>query len=109
MIVFLRNLFEQSLSSDANVAPRLKNLTPGCLMVLPQSFGNIYLGETFSSYVCVHNDSTEICSTVSVRYTVIINIINNVLIINIIVQGRSADSHTTYQPGARRGHGHNCS
>ena len=78
-------------------------------MVLPQSFGNIYLGETFSSYVCVHNDSTEICSTVSVRYTVIINIVNNVLIINIIVQGRSADSHTTYQPGARRGHGHNCS
>jgi len=62
-----KNLFEQSLSSDANVAPRLKNLTPGCLMVLPQSFGNIYLGETFSSYVCVHNDSTEICSTVSVR------------------------------------------
>ena len=28
--------------------------------VLPQSFGNIYLGETFSSYVCVHNDSTEV-------------------------------------------------
>ena len=32
-----------------------------------QSFGNIYLGETFSSYVCVHNDSTEVCSSVSVR------------------------------------------
>ena len=28
--------------------------------------GNIYLGETFSSYVCVHNDSTEVCSGVSV-------------------------------------------
>ena len=33
-----------------------------------QSFGNIYLGETFSSYVCVHNDSTEVCSSVSVRW-----------------------------------------
>ena len=30
------------------------------IQVLPQSFGNIYLGETFSSYVCVHNDSTEV-------------------------------------------------
>ena len=36
-------------------------------MVLPQSFGNIYLGETFSSYVCVHNDSTEECTGVTVR------------------------------------------
>ena len=35
--------------------------------MLPQSFGNIYLGETFTSYVCVHNDSTEVCSTVVLR------------------------------------------
>ena len=35
--------------------------------MLPQSFGNIYLGETFASYVCVHNDSTEVCSTVVLR------------------------------------------
>jgi hypothetical protein len=26
-----------------------------------KTFRNIYLGETFSSYVCVHNDSTETC------------------------------------------------
>jgi len=34
-------------------------------LVLPQSFGNIYLGETFVSYVCLHNDSTEACDNLS--------------------------------------------
>ena len=63
---FARDLLSKSLVSDVNSAPRLAGLAPGCLMVLPQSFGNIYLGETFSSYVCVHNDSTEVCSGVSV-------------------------------------------
>ena len=62
-----RDLFTKSLASDVNTAPRLTSLAPGALLVLPQSFGNIYLGETFSSYVCVHNDSTEVCSSVSVR------------------------------------------
>jgi len=62
-----KDLFLKSQSSDVNSAPRLKNLAPGCLMVLPQSFGNIYLGEIFSSYVCVHNDSTETCSSVVLR------------------------------------------
>ena len=83
-----RDLFTKSLISDVNSAPRLTSLAPGALLVLPQvilasnwslllilashwsifqSFGNIYLGETFSSYVCVHNDSTEVCSSVSVR------------------------------------------
>ncbi|KAJ3267932.1 hypothetical protein HDV01_003718 [Terramyces sp. JEL0728] len=28
------------------------------LLTLPSSFGNIYLGETFSCYLCVNNDST---------------------------------------------------
>ena len=64
---FARDLLSKSLVSDVNSAPRLASLAPGCLMVLPQSFGNIYLGETFISYVCVHNDSTEVCSSVSVR------------------------------------------
>lgn len=34
---------------------------------LPQSFGNIYLGETFSSYICVHNCTTHSVNTVSVK------------------------------------------
>lgn len=33
-------------------------LGSGQFMLLPQSFGNIYLGETFSSYICVHNCTT---------------------------------------------------
>ncbi|CAO1425453.1 unnamed protein product [Diamesa serratosioi] len=34
---------------------------------LPQSFGNIYLGETFSSYICVHNCTTHSVNSVSVK------------------------------------------
>jgi hypothetical protein len=37
-----------------------------CLL-LPQSFGNIYLGETFSSYICVHNNTDHSLSSVSVK------------------------------------------
>ena len=57
----------QHQTCDVNTGPGLTTLSPGCLLVLPQSFGNIYLGETFTSYVCVHNDSTEVCSTVVLR------------------------------------------
>ena len=60
-------LLDQHQARDVNTSPGLASLSPGCLLVLPQSFGNIYLGETFTSYVCVHNDSTEVCSSVSVR------------------------------------------
>ncbi|KAJ4438077.1 hypothetical protein ANN_14016 [Periplaneta americana] len=35
----------------------------GCLGITP----NIYLGETFSSYICVHNDSNQIAKDVSVK------------------------------------------
>jgi len=62
-----KGVLEQSLKEDCNTATRIPSLLPGQLLVLPQSFGNIYLGETFSSYVCVHNDSTEVCRAVSVR------------------------------------------
>ena len=34
---------------------------------LPQSLGNIYLGETFSSYICVHNCTTHSVNSVSVK------------------------------------------
>ena len=60
-------VLDQHQSSDVNTGPGLTSLPPGCLLVLPQSFGNIYLGETFTSYVCVHNDSTEVCSSVVLR------------------------------------------
>ena len=78
-----RGLLNVALNKDVNTAIKQPALLPGQLLVgnlhgknikminwkfsrhsyyqvLPQSFGNIYLGETFSSYVCVHNDSTEV-------------------------------------------------
>lgn len=39
----------------------------GQALILPQSFGNIYLGETFMSYVSLHNDSTENCDKVELK------------------------------------------
>jgi hypothetical protein len=55
-----------------NTNTMMPEVLPGGLLVLPQSFGNIYLGETFSSYVCVHNDSTEVGWFANQPYSVII-------------------------------------
>ena len=67
LILSHRDVFEQRQKCEVTTSPGISSLAPGCLLVLPQSFGNIYLGETFTSYVCVHNDSTEVCSSVSLR------------------------------------------
>ncbi|XP_074654158.1 trafficking protein particle complex subunit 13-like [Tubulanus polymorphus] len=37
------------------------------LLTLPQNFGNIFLGETFASYISVHNDSNQVCRDVHVK------------------------------------------
>ncbi|XP_060576293.1 trafficking protein particle complex subunit 13-like isoform X2 [Ruditapes philippinarum] len=37
------------------------------LLTLPQNFGNIFLGETFSSYISVHNDSNQSCSDILLK------------------------------------------
>uniref|UniRef100_A0A914UZB3 Trafficking protein particle complex subunit 13 n=1 Tax=Plectus sambesii TaxID=2011161 RepID=A0A914UZB3_9BILA len=39
----------------------------GSYVVLPQSFENIYLGETFTFYMCVHNDSNQIATEVAIK------------------------------------------
>ncbi|XP_052686089.1 trafficking protein particle complex subunit 13-like [Crassostrea angulata] len=39
----------------------------GDLLTLPQNFGNIFLGETFSSYISVHNDSTQQCRDITLK------------------------------------------
>jgi len=62
-----KDMFLNSIITDMNTNTMMSPVLPGGLLVLPQSFGNIYLGETFSSYVCVHNDSTEVCGNVVVR------------------------------------------
>ncbi|KDR14425.1 trafficking protein particle complex subunit 13 isoform X2 [Zootermopsis nevadensis] len=61
------NLLNSDLRHDITSVPGVETLSAGQFLLLPQSFGNIYLGETFSSYICVHNDSNEIAKHVSVK------------------------------------------
>lgn len=51
--------FENAQMSDITSVKGLRAFALGELFVLPQSFGNIFLGEVFSSYVTVHNDSNQ--------------------------------------------------
>eukprot|EP00053_Salpingoeca_punica_P007714 m.70362 g.70362 ORF g.70362 m.70362 type:complete len:407 (-) comp14289_c0_seq1:268-1488(-) len=39
----------------------------GEVLMLPSTFGNIYLGETFSCYICIHNDSKETAQRVDFK------------------------------------------
>lgn len=50
-----QNLFAEMVENDATTVKGSEQIAAGQFMLLPQSFGNIYLGETFSSYICVHN------------------------------------------------------
>lgn len=59
-------LFTQILESDVTAVRGTESIAAGQFMLLPQSFGNIYLGETFSSYICVHN-----CTTFAVQSVVV--------------------------------------
>ncbi|PSN39245.1 Trafficking protein particle complex subunit 13 [Blattella germanica] len=61
------NLLNNDLKNDITSVPGIETLSAGQFLLLPQSFGNIYLGETFSSYICVHNDSNQIAQDVSVK------------------------------------------
>ncbi|ODM93596.1 Trafficking protein particle complex subunit 13 [Orchesella cincta] len=51
------DLWMKELKTDVTTVPGLENLSLGQFLRLPQGFGNIYLGETFSSYVCIQNES----------------------------------------------------
>uniref|UniRef100_A0A2C9M5S2 Trafficking protein particle complex subunit 13 n=1 Tax=Biomphalaria glabrata TaxID=6526 RepID=A0A2C9M5S2_BIOGL len=55
--------------NDAEIArtPGLGNFPLGNLLTLPQNFGNIFLGETFSSYISVHNDSSQLCKEITLK------------------------------------------
>lgn len=58
-----QNLF---LKKDITTAG-LESVGIGQFLLLPQSFGNIYLGEAFSSYICVHNCTPHPVANVSVK------------------------------------------
>lgn len=62
-----QTLFTQILENDVTAVKGTETISAGQFMLLPQSFGNIYLGETFSSYICVHNCTTHPVQSVSVQ------------------------------------------
>lgn len=61
------NTLNNELKNDCTALQGMETLAIGQFMVLPQSFGNIYLGEIFSSYLCVHNGSTQLVKNVTVK------------------------------------------
>ncbi|XP_078038449.1 trafficking protein particle complex subunit 13 [Augochlora pura] len=61
------NTLNNELKNDCTALQGMETLTVGQFMVLPQSFGNIYLGEMFSSYLCVHNGSSQLVEDVNVK------------------------------------------
>lgn len=61
------NLLNNDLKNDITSVSGIESLSAGQFLLLPQSFGNIYLGETFSSYICVHNDSDQVAKHVCVK------------------------------------------
>ncbi|XP_020287936.1 trafficking protein particle complex subunit 13 isoform X2 [Pseudomyrmex gracilis] len=61
------NTLNNELKNDCTTLQGMEALAVGQFMVLPQSFGNIYLGEIFSSYLCVHNGSNQTVENVSVK------------------------------------------
>ncbi|KAL6254344.1 hypothetical protein P5V15_014392 [Pogonomyrmex californicus] len=61
------NTLNNELKNDCTALQGMEALAIGQFMVLPQSFGNIYLGEIFSSYLCVHNGSNQVVKNVTVK------------------------------------------
>ncbi|XP_048586809.1 trafficking protein particle complex subunit 13 [Nematostella vectensis] len=53
------SIFKDCHDADIASVPGMYDFALGDLLVLPQTFGNIFLGETFASYVSVHNDSNQ--------------------------------------------------
>ncbi|XP_043259381.1 trafficking protein particle complex subunit 13 [Colletes gigas] len=61
------NTLNNELKNDCTALQGMETLAVGQFMVLPQSFGNIYLGEIFSIYLCVHNGSSQLVKDITVK------------------------------------------
>ncbi|GAB6022120.1 hypothetical protein CHUAL_006262 [Chamberlinius hualienensis] len=61
------NVLNHEVKSDIASFAGEENFMLGNLLMLPQSFGNIYLGETFTSYISVNNDSNQSVRDVSIK------------------------------------------
>ncbi|CAH1772495.1 unnamed protein product [Owenia fusiformis] len=60
-------LFDKASETDLTVVPGIEHFALSELLTLPQNFGNIFLGEMFSSYISVHNDSSQECKDIVVK------------------------------------------
>uniref|UniRef100_A0A3Q2PY63 Trafficking protein particle complex subunit 13 n=1 Tax=Fundulus heteroclitus TaxID=8078 RepID=A0A3Q2PY63_FUNHE len=63
----VRDLFAQLMREDPSTIKGAETLMLGEMLTLPQNFGNIFLGETFSSYISVHNDSNQVVKDILVK------------------------------------------
>uniref|UniRef100_A0A8C1VHB8 Trafficking protein particle complex subunit 13 n=1 Tax=Cyprinus carpio TaxID=7962 RepID=A0A8C1VHB8_CYPCA len=61
------DLFIRLMKDDPSTVKGAETLILGEMLTLPQNFGNIFLGETFSSYISVHNDSNQVVKDILVK------------------------------------------
>lgn len=61
------NLLNLALQQDPTAVCGAETLCTGQFLLLPQSPVNIYLGETFSSYICVYSEVEELVYNISVK------------------------------------------
>lgn len=61
------NLLNNALQQDPTAVPGSETLAIGQFLLLPQNPVNIYLGETFSSYICVYSETKQIIYNISVK------------------------------------------
>jgi hypothetical protein len=62
-----KNLHDKRYVDEEKSAIDIRNFDLGEILVLPSAFGNIYLGETFSTYLCINNESKEIVHEVKLK------------------------------------------
>lgn len=61
------NLLNMALQQDPTSVRGTETLCTGQFLLLPQNPVNIYLGETFSSYICVYSETPQVVSNVTVK------------------------------------------
>ncbi|CAG9813715.1 unnamed protein product [Phaedon cochleariae] len=61
------NLLNNALQQDPTTVEGTETLCSGQFLLLPQTPVNIYLGETFSSYICVYTETSDVVSNVTVK------------------------------------------
>jgi len=62
-----KNKHDKEHKEDEKSLVDIRNFGLGEVLVLPSAFGNIYLGETFSTYLCVNNESKDVVHQVKLK------------------------------------------